>query len=144
MDKKEIEKWINDHAAEYNKAKKEEKNREEDALLKDIRSNFYKNPLKAANGFTKFGQEALRYIYQTGARNRIYFVEEGALRVENLYTTSHFFIDNQPSTLQQAEQLKFDNIRTIACSVVYTDSTRQSAQRTIAIITHNYSHENPH
>jgi hypothetical protein len=138
QDKNDVEKWINNHSSEYNKAKKEEKSREEDALLKDVRSNFYKNPLKAANGFIQFGQEALQYIYQMGVRNRIYFVEEGALRVENLYTSSHFLIDNQPSTLQQAEQLKFDNIRTIACSVVYTDSTRQSAQRTIAIITHNY------
>ncbi|WP_041340999.1 hypothetical protein [Runella slithyformis] len=138
QDKKAVEKWINDHAPGYNKAKKEEKSREEDALLYDVRRQFYKNPLKAANGFTKLGQEALQYIYETGARNRIYFAEEGALRVENFYNTAHFLIDNQLSTLQQAEQLKFDNIKTIACAVVYTDSTRQSAQRTVAIITHNY------
>ncbi len=138
QDKKVVEKWINDHAADYNKSKKEEKRREDEALLDEIRYKYYRNPLRAANGFTQFGQEALQYIFQACARNRIYFENEGALRVENLYKDAAFSIDNQASTLQEAELLTFDKIRTVVCYVVYTDSTRQAAQRTVAIITHNY------
>ncbi|WP_298349036.1 hypothetical protein [Runella sp.] len=135
QDNKAIEKWMNDRQSEYGKAKEEEKRKEEDALLEDVHREFYKNPLKAHNGFTEFGQDALQYIFQSGARNRVYFGSKGEFRVENFYKTSDFIIDNQASTLEQAEQLTFDKIRTVAC-YVYTDSTRQSTRRTVAIVTH--------
>lgn len=139
QDKNAIEKWMNDRQSDYGKAKEEAKRQEEDALLQDISREFYKNPLKAHNGFTKLGEDALQYIFQSGARNRIYFGSKGELRVENFYQTADFIIDNQVSTLKQAEQLTYDKIRTVACCVVYTDSTRQSTRRTVAIVTHNYN-----
>lgn len=137
QDNKAIEKWMNDRQSEYGKAKEEEKRQEEHALLENIRREFYKNPLKAHNGFTEFGQDALHYIFQSGARNRVYFGSQGEFRVENFYKTSDFIIDNQVSTLEQAEQLTFDKIRTVAFSVVYTNSTRQSNRTTVAIATHH-------
>ncbi len=136
QDKNVVEKWIIDHQSEYGKAKEEEKRQEEHALLENVRREFYKNPLKAHNGFTEFGQDALQYIFQSGARNRVYFGSKGEFRVENFYKTSDFIIDNQASTLEQAEQLTFDKIRTIAFYVVYTNSTRQSNRTTVAIVTH--------
>ena len=136
QDKNAVEKWIIDHQSEYGKAKEEEKRQEEHALLENVRREFYKNPLKAHNGFTEFGQDALQYIFQSGTRNRVYFGSKGEFRVENFYKTSDFVIDNQASTLEQAEQLTFDKIRTIAFYVVYTNSTRQSNRRTVAIVTH--------
>lgn len=136
QDKNAVEKWIIDHQSDYGKAKEEEKRHEEDALLQDVRREFYQNPLKAHNGFTKLGEDALQYIFQSGARNRVYFGSKGEFRVENFYKTSDFIIDSQASTLEQAEQLTFDKIRTVACYVVYADSTRQSTRRTVAIVTH--------
>ncbi|WP_428657989.1 hypothetical protein [Runella sp.] len=139
QDTKEIEKLINDHQTDSNKAKKEEKNRQDESFFYDARHKFYSNPLKTPNGLTILTQEALQYIFQTCARNRIYFEEEGEFRVENLYKNAEFIVNNQPSSLQQAELLTFDKIRAVACYTVYSDSTRQSARRTVAIVTHNYS-----
>jgi hypothetical protein len=136
QDNKAIEKWINERQSEYGKAKEEEKRKEEDALLEDVRREFYKNPLKAHNGYTKLGEDALQYIFQSGAHNRVYFGSKGEFRVENFFKNSDFIVDNQASTLEQSEQLTFDKIRTVACYVVYTDSTRQSNRTTVAIVTH--------
>ena len=140
-DKEKVDKWLTSHSAEYRKAEEEAERYKLEAELRNyeaqwrgVTNNFYSNPLKTPNGIVKFRPDALQYLCQMGARNRVYF-EERELRIENLYKSSDFILNNQPSTLQQAEKLTIDEIRYVVSYALYTDSTRQSAHRTLYIFT---------
>jgi hypothetical protein len=136
-EKRDVEKWIREHLIEYFKAfqkAKEEVNEKKNSQLKTFKGRFYTHPFKAPNGFAEFRKDALQYLCETGARNRVYF-EGKTLRVENIYKSSEFLIDSHMSTLQEAESLTIDKIIAVACFVVYTDSTRRTAERTVAIFT---------
>lgn len=140
-DKEKADKWLASHAAEYRKAELEAENRKVELELRNyetqwrgVTNNFYSNPLKTPNGIATFRPDALQYLCQMGARNRVYF-EERELRIENLYKSSDFILNNQPSTLQQVEKLTIDEIRYVVSYTLYTDSTRQSAHRTLYIFT---------
>ncbi|NBB21023.1 hypothetical protein GVN20_16775 [Runella sp. CRIBMP] len=140
-DKEKVDKWLASHSREYRKAELEAESRKIELELRNYESQwrgstnkFYSSPLKTPNGIAKFSPNALQYLCQMGARNRIYF-EERQLRIENLYKSSEFFINNQPSTYQEAEKLIIDEIRYVVSYAFYTDSTRKSAHRTMIIFT---------
>jgi hypothetical protein len=140
-DKKKVEKWITSHLVEYYKAELEAKSlnaeiesKKYEAQWKGVTAKFYSSALKTPNGLATFRPDALQYLCEMGARNRVYF-EEKQLRIENVYKTSQFIINNQPSTLQQVEKLMIDDIGYLVSYALYTDSTRKSAQRTLYIFT---------
>jgi hypothetical protein len=140
-DKEKVDKWVASYSAEYRKAELEAENlkveierRTYEAQWRGVTNKFYSSPLKTPNGIATFRPDALQYLCQMGARNRVYF-EERELRIENLYKSSEFIINNQPGTLQQAEKLTIDEIRYVVSYALYTDSTRKSAHRTLYIFT---------
>jgi hypothetical protein len=140
-DKEKVDKWLTSHSAEYRKAelaaeirKVEHELNNYESQWRGMTNKFYSSPLKTPNGIVKFRPDALQHLCQLGARNRIYF-EDRQLRIENLYKSSEFFINNQPSTFQQAEKLTIDEIRYVVSYALYTDSTRKSAHRTMIIFT---------
>jgi hypothetical protein len=136
-DKEKVDKWVTAHWSEYRQLKQEEERlviQVGNNQGQEVRKRFYSNPLKTPNGITEFYPDALQYLCQMGARNRIYF-EERQLRIENLYKSSDFILNNQPTTLQQVEKLTIDEIRYVVSYALYTDSTRQSAHRSLYIFT---------
>jgi len=140
-DKEKVDKWLANHFVEYHKAELEAESRKVAAELRNyeaqwrgVTNKFYSSPLKTPNGIAKFHPDALQYLCQMGARNRVYF-EERELRIENLYKSSEFIINNQQGTLQQAEKLTIDEIRYVVSYALYTDSTRKSVNRILYIFT---------
>ncbi|MFN8347698.1 MAG: hypothetical protein U0X91_22025 [Spirosomataceae bacterium] len=138
-----VRKWINAHANEYRNialneevARKERQWKKYESEWDNTVNKYYRNPLKTPNGLARFRTDALQYLCETGAHNRIYF-EDRALRFENFYKDAEFFIDTKPSGIGQAEQLLIDDIAYVFSASVYTDSTRKSAKRTFLIFTKN-------
>ena len=138
-----VRKWVNAHADEYRKitfneeeARKERQWHQYESEWNKSLISYYRNPLKTPNGLARFRPDALQYLCENGAHNRIYF-EDRALRFENFYKDAEFFIDTKPSGIGQAEQLLIDDIAFVFSASVYTDSTRKSAKRTFLIFTKN-------
>lgn len=122
-DEKEVEEWFNAHRYEYLKLEYQEKRK------------------GTGNGkkvsFSEFKTDGLQYLFQTGARNQIYFETNGQLQIENFYKEADFVIDNKTVTIEQIQNLNVKDISTVLCYTWYEDSKYQIVKRSFAVFTTN-------
>ncbi|HAO49403.1 MAG TPA: hypothetical protein DCR35_08935, partial [Runella sp.] len=57
------------------------------------------------------------------------------LRIESFYRDALFIIDNQTSTLEDAEKLTINNLYAVHCYAWYDDENSQIIKRAFAIFT---------
>jgi hypothetical protein len=122
-DEKEVEEWFNAHRYEYLKMEFQEKRKETG------------NGKKVS--FSEFKTEGLQYLFQTGARNQIYFEANGQLQIENFYKDAEFVIDNKTVTIEQIQNLNVKDISTVLCYAWYEDSKYRIVKRSFAVFTTN-------
>lgn len=120
-DEQDINHWLDDHRYELLK-------REYQARLKTP------NQEKKVS-FSEFKESGLNYLCQTGARNQIYFNSDKQLQIERFYRDALFIIDNQTSTLEDAEKLTIHHLYAVHCYAWYDDENPQIIKRTFAIFT---------
>lgn len=122
-DEKEVEDWFNAHRYEYLKLEYQEKRK------------------GTGNGkkvsFSEFKTDGLQYLFQTGARNQIYFETNGQLQIENFYRDADFVIDNKTVTLEQIQNLNVKDLSAVLCYGWYDDSKYQIVRRSFAVFTTN-------
>ncbi|MBB3836546.1 hypothetical protein FHS57_000528 [Runella defluvii] len=120
-DEQEVNHWIHSHRYELLK-------REYQARIKAITQG-------KKVSFSEFKESGFNYLCQTGARNQIYFSPEKQLRIESFYREALFIIDNQTSTLEDAEKLTINNLYAVHCYAWYDDENSQIIKRAFAIFT---------
>ncbi|AYQ30895.1 hypothetical protein [Runella sp. SP2] len=120
-DENEVYDWF--HAHRYEHFKREYQERRKDP------ANHKKMSL------SEFKESGLSYLCQTGARNQIYFSSEKHLRIESFYRDALFIIDNQTSTLEDAEKLTINDLYAVHCYAWHDDENPPIIKRTFAIFT---------